>query len=376
MPANPYGPAFDPDGVLDMLSQSQDDFHRQGSYAEVPRRALAPPKSDGVPGPEHAVPAAEPANEPVAGHSAASLPGTDLPAAEMPGTDLAAIDLPGAEVRPTDLGAPAAHALASDDTAAEAIGPDNGDPPASMPGATEVAGEHPGSHAAAGREPPACPTKLAPARKPARRPATPALITPAAPVPWLGNNERARLAQILENVELFPGERAQDYADFAQALDHDLAPRTATDVIFVANFRYLVWELRRVRQWKAELQRGSATAAFVELMEAHLGKLDAAARGKRWRNGHPNSKTRKLMQEAGVTKMSVVAHGVAKHLALIEVLETLDARLDARSRDVLRDFDRQRDAQDRRQSNRPVIDGMFRPADNENDQGDDSSIAR
>jgi hypothetical protein len=221
-----------------------------------------------------------------------------------------------------------------------------------------------------------------PAAKPAARPqrahraTSPAVIASPAPVTGFGKIGRARLAQIVDHVELMPGESVEDHAEFSEAIHHDLAPQTPVDLIHVADYLYLRWQLRRVRLWKHELQRGAATAAFVALMKAHLPNLDAAARAKRWRKGHLNSRTRKIMRDAGITSSSVVARALSDHLALFEALEMLDARLDARARDVLRDYERQREARGRRQSNRPLIEGLFRPADNENEEhGDDSAIS-
>jgi hypothetical protein len=164
--------------------------------------------------------------------------------------------------------------------------------------------------------------------------------------------------RIIREITLIPGESESDYFELAGHIEADLKPNTSTEFILVSRFTQIQWDLRRIRMWKDQLRRQRATDAFVVLMESQLQGLDRMARAARWRDGHPDEQTRKLMRKIGLTKIDVVAHGFAENLTLFETLEVMETRLEVRGHTILRELERHREAQGR--YDRRLIEGTAR----------------
>lgn len=168
---------------------------------------------------------------------------------------------------------------------------------------------------------------------------------------------------MMRDVALLPGESKDEYLDFTGQIEADLQPLTPTEFIFVSRFVQVQWDIRRVHSWKDQLKSGSATEAFIALMESHLKEIDRNARIALWRNGHPDKKTRKLMREAGLSKTAIVAQAVAEHLELFEALEVMETRLEMRGHTLLHELERHREAQERH-SRKGIEDApIFSPKD-------------
>lgn len=165
----------------------------------------------------------------------------------------------------------------------------------------------------------------------------------------------AHLNFILEDRLLLPDECAEHYEAIVRSIVNELEPKDIFEAIWTKDIIDLIWDAKRLRRWRSLILVQADLKAAEELIEPGLrhadpmgllafegSSADALAAG--WVTGSAKERARvdQLLEERGLTREDVRAHGFLKSLPSIERIDRMVAVADQRRDSLFREIERKR----------------------------------
>jgi hypothetical protein len=170
------------------------------------------------------------------------------------------------------------------------------------------------------------------------------------------SSQISRVQALLGKPPLLEGEDPDQYEALAQQIYDALNLRDAIEAVQARDVVDLTWEILRLRRAKVHLQRSSENESLRLLIESRVSLWDkmvpgwdALGEGLARRDPAAVKEAKATLAGVGLDEEAIAAQTLRALLPVIETIENLIARAEARRHALLRELDRRRDVIERRQ---------------------------
>lgn len=158
--------------------------------------------------------------------------------------------------------------------------------------------------------------------------------------------KRSNILGLLGSAPVIGGENIHDYSALYERLVSAVDPTDTIEEIWIKDIADLIWELQRLRRFKAQMLRSLEYVGVDELLKAIATPSVRANMVDVWRGGDAADvqQIRQFIHNCGFSDETITAHVLAANIALFENLDRMIARVENRREKILREIDRRRTA--------------------------------
>jgi hypothetical protein len=142
------------------------------------------------------------------------------------------------------------------------------------------------------------------------------------------------------------GEDQALYARLLNKVTAAVAPRDTIEEFWTHDVVYLMWEILRLRRWKASLCSVNAYYGLKKVLNSLVEYSEARELASAWhaRDAEARETVAQVLEQADLTMDAVMAETLSLKLDPIERIDRMIATAEARRASVLREIDRRRAA--------------------------------